>query len=250
VTDHSRWHSPRLEREATLARWGRWGQPVLLFPTAGGDAFEMERMHVIAALMPLIDGGRIKVYSCDSIAGQAWVSRRAGPGHCCWLQNRFGAFVAEEVVPAIRADCRSDAIQVITAGASIGAFNAVAALCRYPWLFSAALGMSGTYDLEQLFGFQATQDFYFASPLLFMPGLSDQHQLALLRTRFVLLTHGQGRWEEPNQSWRMADVLGAKGVPNMVEPWGPEWDHDWPTWRRMLPLYIDRLAARVPGGGQ
>ncbi len=165
---HSRWHSPRLERDVTLARWGHWGQPVLLFPTAGGDAFEMERMHVIDVLMPLIEGGRIKVFSCDSVAGQAWVSMRAGPGHCCWLQNRFGAFVAEEVVPAIRADCRSDGIEVITAGASIGAFNAVASLCRFPWLFSAALGMSGTYDLEQLFGFRATDDFYFASPLLFL----------------------------------------------------------------------------------
>jgi esterase/lipase superfamily enzyme len=247
LREHSRWYSPRLERDVALARWGHWGQPVLLFPTAGGDAFEIERMHVIDALMPLIDGGRIKVFSCDSVAGQAWVSMRAGPGHCCWLQNRFGAFVGEEVVPAIRADCRSDGVEVITAGASIGAFNAVASLCRYPGLFSAALGMSGTYDLEQLFGFGATQDFYFASPLLFLPELSDQRQLGLLRSRFVLLTHGQGRWEEPNQSWRMADVLGAKGIPNRVEPWGPEWDHDWPTWRRMLPLYLDRLTG---GQGQ
>jgi esterase/lipase superfamily enzyme len=239
---HERWHSPRVEREVSLARWGHWGRPVLVFPTAGGDAFEIERMHVIAALAPLIDAGRIKVYSCDSVAGQAWVAQRAGTAHCCWLQNRFGAYIAEEVVPAIRADCRSDGIEVIAAGASIGAFNAVASLCRYPWLFSAAVGMSGTYDLEHLFGFHATPEFYFASPLLFLPGLQDEAVLAQMRRRFVLLAFGQGRWEEPNQSWRMADILGAKGVPNRVEPWGPEWDHDWPTWRQMLPLYLDRLT--------
>ena len=250
MTEHARWYSPRIERDVTLARWGHWGQPVLLYPTAGGDAFEVERMQVIAALGSLIDGGRIKVYSCDSVAGQAWVSMRAGPGHCCWLQNRFGAFVAEEVVPAIRADCRSERVEVIAAGASIGAFNAVASLCRYPWLFSAALGMSGTYDLEQLFGFRATEDFYFASPLLFLPDLADTHQLSLLRARHVLLAHGQGRWEEPNQSWRMAEVLGAKGIPNLVEPWGPEWDHDWPTWRRMLPLYLDRLTGLAQCAGR
>lgn len=250
MRDHSRWHSPRLEREVTLARWGHWGKPVLLFPTAGGDAFEVERMHVIAALGTLIEDGRIKVYCCDSVAGQEWVSRRGGPAHCCWLQNRFGAFVGEEVVPAICADCRSDSVEVIAAGASIGAFNAVAALCRYPRLFSAALGMSGTYDLEQLFGFRATEDFYFASPLLFLRDLSDPHQIGLLRRRFVVLTHGQGRWEEPNQSWRMADVLGAKGIPNRVEPWGEEWDHDWPTWRKMLPLYLDRLTQAAPGAGR
>ena len=37
---------------------------------------------------------------------------------------------------------------------------------------------------------------------------------------------------EPGRSWRMAGVLGAKGIPNRVDPWGPEYDHDWPTWRR------------------
>ena len=40
----------------------------------------------------------------------------------------------------------------------------------------------------------------------------------------------------------MADVLGAKGIPNRVEAWGPEWDHDWPTWHRMLPHYLEGLA--------
>ncbi len=242
MSEHSRWHSDRLGREVTLARWGHWGQPVLLFPTAGGDAFEVERMQVIDALAPLIEGGRIKLYSCDSVAGQTWIARRDQPGHCCWLQNRFGDFIAEEVVPAIRTDCRSETVEIITAGASIGAFNAVAALCRYPWLFSAALGMSGTYDLEALFGCRATEDLYFASPLLFLPGLSDERLLAQLRRRFVLLAFGQGRWEEPAESWRMADILGSKGIPNRVEPWGTEWDHDWPTWRRMLPVYLDRLT--------
>ena len=33
----------------TVARWGHWGAPVLLFPTAGGDAEEIERMQVIGA---------------------------------------------------------------------------------------------------------------------------------------------------------------------------------------------------------
>lgn len=243
MREHSRWHSQRLGREVTLARWGHWGQPVLVFPTAGGDAFEIERMGMIDALLPLIEAGRIKAYSCDSTAGQAWIALRDQPGHCCWLQNRYGAFVAEEVVPAIRADSRSDEVEIIAAGASIGAFNAVAAVCRYPWLFSAALGMSGTYDLEALFGFRATEDLYFASPLLFLPGLADERLLAQLRRRHVLLAFGQGRWEEPAESWRMADVLGSKGIPNRVDPWGPEWDHDWPTWHRMLPHYLDRLTG-------
>ena len=41
------------------------------------------------------------------------------------------------------------------------------------------------------------------------------------------------------ESWAMADILGKKGIPNRVDPWGPEWHHDWPTWRVMLPKYFD-----------
>ena len=40
----------------------------------------------------------------------------------------------------------------------------------------------------------------------------------------------------------MGSTLGAKGIPNRVDDWGPEWDHQWPTWRRMLPQYLAELA--------
>ena len=238
----ARWHSPRLEREVTVARWGHWGTPVLLFPTAGGDALEIERMEMIAALHSLLEAGRIKVYSCDSVAGQAWVAKHHSSDYCALLQNRFDGFVYEEVVPAIRRDTRSDRIEIIAAGASIGAFNAVASLCRHPDVFRIALGLSGTYDLEKLFAFRAGENFYFSSPLLFLPNLGEGPQLELIRRRFILLAFGQGRWENPEESWRMAGVLGAKRIPNRVDPWGHEWDHDWPTWRRMLPHYLDAFA--------
>jgi esterase/lipase superfamily enzyme len=242
VKQASRWWTQRLERDVTLARWGHWGTPVLLFPTAGGDAEEVERMQVVEALWPLIEAGRIKLYSCDSVAGQAWISKQHSAGFCTLLQNRFDSFVAQEVVPAIRTDCRSGDVEIVAAGASIGAFNAVASLCRHPDLFKAAIALSGTYDLEKLFGFQGDDGFYFASPLLFVANLADGWQLEVLRRRFVLLAFGQGRWESPEESWRMAGVLGAKGIPNRVDPWGHEHDHDWPTWRRMLPHYLGQLT--------
>jgi esterase/lipase superfamily enzyme len=147
-----------------------------------------------------------------------------------------------EVVPAIRQDCRNDGIEIVTAGASIGAFNAVASVCRHPDVFRAAIGMSGTYDLEPWLNGEFYEDFYFSSPLHYLPGLEDGHHLSMLRQRFVLLTYGQGRWEDPNESWRVANLLGSKGVPNRVDPWGPEWDHDWPAWRAMLPQYLSELT--------
>jgi esterase/lipase superfamily enzyme len=238
----SSWHSERIGQSATLARWGYHGRPVLLFPTAGGDAEEIERMHLVGALWPLIDAGRIKVYSMDSVAGRAFARRDGSVGYRCALLDGFHHYVFHEVVPAIRMDCASPDIEVIAAGASIGAFNAVAVTCRRPDLFRAAIGMSGTYDLEKLFGITGDQSYYFASPLAFLPNLGESAQLSRLRQRFILLALGQGRWEDPSESWRMAGVLGAKGIPNRVDPWGPDYDHDWPTWRAMLPKYLDELT--------
>jgi esterase/lipase superfamily enzyme len=237
-----RWYSDRMKQEVSFVRWGHYGTPVLVFPTAGGDAEEIERHHLLAHLGGLIDAGRIKVYSCDSVAGRAWISKQHPSGYCALLQNRFDEFVEREVVPAIRTDCSSAEIEVVAAGASIGAFNAMASLCRHPDLFKAAIALSGTYDLEKLFGFRGDDGFYFASPMLFVANLPEGRQLELLRRRFALLAFGQGRWEHSEESWRMADVLGGKGIPNRVEPWGHEYDHDWPTWRQMLPHYLGQLT--------
>ena len=236
------WYSGRVQQPVRLVRWGHYGAPVLLFPTAGGDAEEAERFHLIGALAGLIDAGRIKVYCCDSIAGRAWLEKKTAK-HCAWLQNQFDAMIYHEIVPAIRTDCQNPGIEIITAGASIGAFNAIATLCRHPDVFHHAIGMSGTYNLEKFSGGVVTEDLYFSSPLHYLPGLGeDSLQLQTLRRRFVRLVYGQGRWEDPDESWQLAHVLGAKGIPNRVDPWGPEWDHDWPSWRVMLPQYLEALA--------
>ena len=43
MKDVFRWYSPHVEQEIQLVRWGHMGTPVMLFPTAGGDAEEVER---------------------------------------------------------------------------------------------------------------------------------------------------------------------------------------------------------------
>ncbi|WP_428263364.1 esterase family protein [Haliangium sp.] len=239
MTVHTRWYSHRLGRDVQVVRYGHYGAPVLHFPTAGHDAYEAERHGLVHALGPLLGAGRVKLYSCDSVAGQVWTDGHSSGAHRGWMQNQFDAFVAHELVPAVRADCHSPDIELIATGASFGAFNAVASLCRHPDLFRVAIAMSGTYDLSPWLHGEHSFDFHVSSPLHFLPDLHDHDHLARLRRRFVVLALGQGRWEDPGESWRMADVLGSRGVPNRVDMWGYQYDHDWPTWREMLPLYLD-----------
>lgn len=231
----ARWLSPRMDEEIGVARWGHYGVPVLVLPAAGGDAEEVERHHLVDHCGDLIHAGEVKLYSCDSVAGRAMLANDGSLERRMWLFNQFQQAVAHEVVPAIHADYGGPT-PVIVAGASIGAFNALALICRFPGLFRTAVCMSGTYHVETfLRGFG--EDLYFASPLHFLPGLEGE-TLEVLRQRMVIFASGAGAWEDVGQSRSAAQVLGDKGIPNRVDDWGPGFGHDWPTWWAMLPTYL------------
>lgn len=236
------WNTQRLPEPARVARWGHFGTPVLLFPTAGGDYEEVERFHLVRVLGDLIEAGRIKVYSVDSVAGKTWLQGTHSAEYCSRVQNLFDGYIYHEVLPLIRKDCNSNDIEVVAAGASIGAFNAVASICRHPDAFRLAIAMSGTFDLSKYLDGKFNQDFYFSSPLHYLPRLDDGPQLAQLRKRFVVIPTGEGDYEDPGESWRIAHVLGAKGVPNRVDLWGKDRHHNWVTWREMLPKYLNELV--------
>lgn len=247
------WYSERVGTKVEVRRWGHYGRPLLLFPTAGGDAEECERFLMIKVLRPLLEAGRLKVYTCDSISGRAWMDRDLSGLQRARVQNRFDSFIANELVPAIRNDCQNPNLMVGVAGSSIGAFNALAAICRHPDLFDTAFCLSGTYDMSRWMGGQHSFDYHVSSPLHFLPGLpEDSEQLALLRQRLIVLGSGEGRWEAPWECWTVARTLGARGIPNRVDLWGKEWDHDWVTWRHFLPQYLDQWtegwAPQTPAG--
>ncbi len=245
-----RWRSPRLEQEVNVVRWGERGTPLLMFPTAGGDAEEIERFQILDTLAGFLEAGRIRVYSCDSVGGRAMLAGEGTPEHRMAMIDRFHEFVYHEMVPAIRYDCRDESVEILSTGSSIGAFNALAMVCRYPDAFLGALCMSGTYDLQRFLKGPITPEFHRASPVHFLPELEGP-RLERLRTRFVLLASGRGRAEDIGESWRIASLLGGKGIPNRVDDWGEEWHHDWPTWRNMLVRYVDELVpageGRTPG---
>ncbi|MEZ5962717.1 MAG: alpha/beta hydrolase-fold protein [Planctomycetota bacterium] len=238
------WHSHRVNRDITVVRWGVMGTPVLLYPTAGGDAEEVERFHMIDALSDLLAAGRIKVYSLDSLAARQWLTDGRVTPLAGRVHNEFHECLMHEIVPFIRNDCGGDGNRdIVTAGASIGAFNALASVCRHPEVFSLAICLSGTYDLTKFLQGPVDAGFWRASPLHFLPSQPEGQLLQRLRQRYVLLVHGEGRAESPEESWKVAHCLGAKGVPNRVVSWGQDWAHDWVTWRRMLPQYLGELVG-------
>ena len=233
------WDSPALRRHMPVAVWGDVGEPMLLFPTAGGDFLECERFLMIRVLQPLIDAGRLKVYACGTISPEAWMDGDAPGAHKSWLQGQFDRYLHGELLPFIRDDC-GGYDRVIAAGASLGAYNAVTAATRRPGSFSAVIAMSGTYVFDRWVNGAVDENYFLCQPLRFLPGLEGPGLETLRQTRFVIAS-GTGRYEAPEESRWMADALKAKGVDARLELWGADAHHDWPTWRTMLPLFLNHM---------
>jgi esterase/lipase superfamily enzyme len=235
------WHSPAVDRELSVARWGWWGRPVIFFPTGGGDALDCERFGMVRALSGLLEAGRIKLYAVDSLSRESWIDPSVPPAEKVARQARYDAWLTGELVPWIRADCEGDEQPMVVTGASIGAFLAWSAAARHPTLFSLMIGMSGTYQMDRRMSGHWDESWYFLDPCQFVPNLPEGRQLAQLRES--LFVFGLGRqWENPTYTANAARALAARSIPHHVEQWGGDSGHDWPTWRTMLPAALRRLA--------
>jgi len=69
------WFSPALQKDMPVAVYGHYGMAVLLVPTAAADYLEYERFQMIDALAPLIEAGKIKVFSVNSINLESWMNK-------------------------------------------------------------------------------------------------------------------------------------------------------------------------------
>jgi len=236
------WPTARIPEPARVARWGSFGRPVLLFPSAGGDCDEIERVGIVASLATLIDAGRIKLYSVDGIAARSWLKGRGSAAYRSEVQNGFDAWISSELVPHVRRDCHEDEARLVVGGADFGAFNALASLCRHPDMFDAAICLSGHYDLASYVNGAIDANLYFSSPLHYLPGLGESAELSLLRERRVVLASGSGRYEDPAATTRVESLLRDKGIPHRTELWGSEYDHDSHTWRAMFDKYLPEFA--------
>lgn len=236
--DITSWWSPNLNKEMEIVAYGDYGFALLLFPTAAADYLEYERFQLIDSIRPFIEAGQCKVYSINSINSESWLNSEMDPRHKAIRHQQYNYYITEEVVPFIKNDCNGD-VPIITSGASLGALHAANSFFRRPDLFTGTLAMSGVYDLSTYSKGYWDENCYFNSPVHYVPNMSGEHINLLQKKQHIYFTSGRGDYESPEGSLKMGQILDAKGIPNHIDLWGPEWKHDWPTWRAMLPHYLN-----------
>ena len=61
------WYSPALNKDMPIVTYGNYGFALLLIPTAAADYLEYERFQMMEHMAPLINEGKVKVFSINSI---------------------------------------------------------------------------------------------------------------------------------------------------------------------------------------
>ena len=233
------WYSPSLQKEMPIVSYGYYGFVLLLVPTAAADYLEYERFQLMDTLAPLIKSGKLRVFSINSINNESWLNNEMGGEHKAIRHNQFNNYVFDEVVPFIRTNTSAET-PIITCGASFGALHSMNLILKRPDLINGVISMSGVYDLtEYTKGFYDDQ-VYFNSPAHYIPNLTDDWYLSQIRrSNHIHILTGSGDYEDPNASSNFSNMLNNKAIRHELDIWGTEWKHDWPTWRAMLPYYLE-----------
>ena len=222
-----------------IAMYGHYGFALLLLPTAAADYLEYERFQLIQAISGPINAGKVKVFSINSINSESWLNNYMHPRDKSIRHRQFNYYVYNEVLPFIKNHTSAET-PIYTAGASLGALHAANLFFKRPDLINGTIAMSGNYDLSTYTKGYHDEDVYFNSPMQYLPNLNDDHFLPKLQSgRHIHILSGSGNYETPDASQRFSAVLHAKGIPHELDIWGPDMAHDWPTWRAMLPYYLN-----------
>jgi esterase/lipase superfamily enzyme len=234
LSEHHLVTSESLGRKVHVWRYGQFGAPLLVFPSASGMAHEWDAHGMVEALAELIDGGRIKLYCTESNVSEAWTRRESDPRWRIQRHLAFERFVVEELTPLIREDCRTPGIPIATSGTSLGAFYAANFALKQPAIFNYALCMSGRYDVFEFVSGLGSAETYLNNPMAYIPNLEGE---ALQRVRdgtHLALVCGQGKWEDGNvdETRVFADMLSAKGISHQLDIWGHDVSHEWVWWKR------------------
>jgi esterase/lipase superfamily enzyme len=231
-----------------LWRFGHYGLPLLVFPSASGMAHEWDAHGMVEALAEFIDGGRLKLYCSESNVAEAWTRRENDPAWRIARHEDFERYVVDELAGFIREDCRSPGIPIAVGGTSLGAFYAANLVLKHAAIFRWALCMSGRYDVSWLTNGFHSDGIYYNNPMAYLPNLEGEPLERVRRHAHFVLVCGRGKWEDGNieDTDAFARLLAAKGISHQLDLWGHDVSHEWVWWRRQARHHLGRHLPPGP----
>ena len=238
-------HAPAIGGEGTVAVYGHYGRPVIVFPSEQGRAWDYENNGMVGVLSELIEGGRVKLYCVDSFDAGTWVREDVPLEDRARMHGAYEDWILNHVVPFIYEDCQG-VEDILTTGSSFGAYHAANFCLKHAHLFPQAICMSGVYDVSHLGWGERGDATYFNNPMDYVQNLHGGHLEWLRERAHLVLVCGQGQWEDTTGALEstkaFAGVLSSAGLPHELDLWGHDVPHDWPSWRRQIAHHMPRFC--------
>lgn len=225
--------------------YGHWGRPVLAFPSEQGPCWQYEERGMINAVGPLLEAGRAKLYCVDSWDAGTWHAHDVPLEERARRHGAYEEWILHVVGPWISGDA-GGAGEIAVTGVSFGAYHAANFALKRADLFPLAICQSGVYDVSVVGWGARGEAVYFNNPMDYVTHLRGDHLDWLGSTVSILLVCGSGQWEDTtgalDSTRRFAGLLGEKGIRHELDVWGPEYPHDWESWRAQLAHHLPRFC--------
>ena len=232
--EHVQWFSPSLGRPMEFLWFGKFGRPVILFPTSSGRYHENEDFKLTDSLRDKVDHGEIQLVLPDTVNNESWYNKGVHPAIRAARHTQYDAYLRHELTPYIFNRAQRGDLAVY--GASFGAYHASNFAARYPDVVSRAICFSGVYDIHSFLDGYWDQNCYFNGPISYIPNMDAEWSGKLARVEWVIATGEHDSLARENRDF--SAMLWGKGIPNHSEFWGGQFGHDWPWWREHLRRFL------------
>jgi len=214
--------------------FGKFGRPVILFPTSAGRYYENEDFHLASSVSDKVNNGEIQLILPDTVNNESWYNKSVHPAVRAARHAQYDSYLRNELVPYIHN--RAQRGDLVVYGASFGAYHASNFAARYPDVVSRAICFSGVYDIHSFLDGYWDENCYFHCPTAFIPNMDNEMAGKLARVGWVIATGEHDSLVQKNREF--SELLSSKGIPNHFELWPGQFGHDWPWWREHLRRFV------------
>lgn len=232
--EYVKWWSPSLNRDMELLWFGKFGRPVVLFPTSAGRFFENENMLLTDSVADKVEAGEVQLVLVDTVNDESWYNKGVHPAVRAARHNQYDTYLRHELVPYIFNRAQRGDLAVY--GASFGAYHASNFAGRHPDVVSRAILFSGVYDIHSFTDGYWDDNCYFNSPTAYISNMDADFTGRLSRVNWIIATGEYDSLVQQNRDF--SGLLWSKGIPNHLEIWQGVFGHDWPWWREHLRRFV------------
>ena len=248
-TQYLKWYSSELGRDMEMKVYGHAGRPVLFIPCQDGRFFDFENFKMTDTWAPWIERGEVMVFSIDTMDLETWSNKTADPRWRIERHEQWMRYIVNEVAPFIRHTANErngwdGTPGIIAFGCSLGATHAANLFFRFPHVFTGMLALSGIFSASYGWEGYWDQDVYNNSPVDYLAGMSADHPyIDAYRSGKGIICVGQGAWEMPETTRRVAELVAEKNMGVWVDFWGHDVAHDWDWWYKQVPYFVPHLLG-------